>query len=146
MNIQKHLRLLFSGYLLFLFLIAVLPLNNISSGILNNVFIIRIRLDYLLHSLLFIPWIILYSVTFRPEKISEKLTMVIAGLLMAFATEGVQYFLTYRAYNINDLLANFLGVLLGSFALLINLKKIRIKKTIGINLIHNNLSPLTLNT
>ena len=53
--------------------------------------------------------------------------MVIAGLLMAFATEGVQYCLIYRAYNINDLLANFLGVLLGSFALLINCTQLRIK-------------------
>ena len=125
--IQKHSRVLFLGYFIFLILIAVLPLNNISSDILNNVFIVRIRLDYLLHSLLFIPWIFLYSVTFCPENISDKLIMVIAGLLMAFATEGVQYFLTYRAYNINDLLANFLGVLLGSFALLINRKQLRIK-------------------
>ena len=35
---------------------------------------------------------------------------------MAFSTEGVQYFLTYRSYNINDLLSNFLGVLLGAIA------------------------------
>ena len=38
------------------------------------------------------------------------------GLVFNF-TEGVQYFLTYRSYNINDLLSNFLGVLLGSIAL-----------------------------
>ena len=129
MKIQKYYRLFFSGYLLFLFLIAVLPINNSSSGTLNSIFVVRIRLDYLLHSILFIPWIFLYSVTFRPEKISDKLIMVIAGLLMAFATEGIQYFLTYRAYNINDLLANFLGVLLGSFALLINRKKNTNKKS-----------------
>ena len=45
--------------------------------------------------------------------------MIGTGLLMAFATEGVQYFLSYRSYNVNDLLFNFLGVILGSFALLI---------------------------
>ena len=47
--------------------------------------------------------------------------MIGAGLLMAFATEGVQYFLTYRSYNVNDLLSNFLGVLIGSIVLLINI-------------------------
>ena len=47
--------------------------------------------------------------------------MVGAGLLAAFATEGVQYFLTYRTYNINDLFSNFLGVLLGSFVLFMNI-------------------------
>ena len=120
--VKKKSRIIFWCYFFFLILIAILPVNNVSSGTLNCVFIVRVRLDYLLHSLLFIPWIFLYTVTFRREKISDKLIMVIAGLLMAFATEGVQYFLTYRAYNINDLLANFLGVLLGSFALLINLK------------------------
>ena len=52
--------------------------------------------------------------------------MVVAGFLMAFATEGVQYFLTYRAYNINDQPVNFLGVLLGSFALLLNRTQLRI--------------------
>ena len=123
---QKNARILFWGYLLFLFLIAIIPINNVSSGTLNSVFIVRIRLDYLLHSLIFIPWIFLYSVTFRPEKISDKLIMVVAGLLMAFATEGVQYFIIYRAYNSNDLLANFLGVLLGSFALLLNRTQLRI--------------------
>jgi VanZ family protein len=45
------------------------------------------------------------------------LLMISLGLLAAFATEGVQYFLTYRSYNINDLLSNFLGVVLGAIIL-----------------------------
>jgi glycopeptide antibiotics resistance protein len=55
----------------------------------------------------------------RPARLAENLLMISAGLLMAFATEGVQYFLTYRTYNINDLLSNFLGVLAGTFVLFI---------------------------
>ena len=82
--------------------------------------IIKIRLDYLLHSILYIPWVFLYIKAFHPVKWHEILLMIAAGLVMAFLTEGVQYFLTYRSYNINDLLSNFLGVLLGSTILLMN--------------------------
>ncbi len=108
----------FLVYLLSLVLMAVLPLNSSSSSIhLNDIHVISIRLDFLLHSIVFIPWVFLYMIAFRPIGINEKLVMIIAGLLTAFATEGVQYFLPYRSYNINDLLSNFLGVFLGSIAL-----------------------------
>ena len=118
--LKNRRRLIFLAYLQFLVLAAVLPINSGSSS-LNATFIIRIRLDYLLHSVLFIPWVLLYSFTFRPTKLFDKFTMIGAGLLMAFATEGVQYFLTYRSYNINDLLANFLGMLLGACVLFIRI-------------------------
>lgn len=54
--------------------------------------------------------------------------MIGAGLLMAFATEGVQYFLTYRSYNVNDLLSNFLGVLLGALLLFADIPYVKGKK------------------
>lgn len=49
---------------------------------------------------------------------SQQLSWLLTGLLFASATEGLQYFLPYRAFNINDLLANLLGVMVG-FAVLI---------------------------
>ncbi len=104
-------------YLLFLILMAVLPLNGSTSAHLNDIYVVNLRLDYLLHSVLFIPWVFMYTWSFRPAGVTEQLLMISAGLLMAFSTEGVQYFLTYRSYNINDLLSNFLGVLLGAIAL-----------------------------
>ena len=109
----KRLRLLFVGYLFFLILMAVLPINSTTNTTLTDVFIVNIRLDHLLHATLFIPWAFLYLLTFRPVKWNEKLMLVVYGLLMAFAAEGVQYFLTYRSYNINDLLGNWVGVLVG---------------------------------
>jgi glycopeptide antibiotics resistance protein len=117
----KYLRYIFLAYLLFLFLIAIVPLNSTSETALVDVFLVNIRLDYMLHSLLFIPWAFLYLLNFNAAKLYDKCIMVGAGLLMAFATEGIQYFLAYRSYNINDLLANFLGVLLGSFLLFMNI-------------------------
>ena len=109
----KHLRVLFGGYILFLVLMAVLPLNNTTNTTLTDVFIINIRLDHLLHATLFLPWGFLYMISFRPVKWNENLMLVVYGLLMAFTAEGVQYFLTYRSYNINDLLANWIGVVVG---------------------------------
>ena len=67
----------------------------------------------MLHATLFIPWAFLYLVTFRPVKWNEKLMLVVYGLLMASVAEGVQYFLTYRSYNINDMIANWMGVVVG---------------------------------
>ena len=89
-------RVIFWFYLFSLLLISVLPLNSVSSDALVNVFIVNIRLDYLLHSILFIPWFFISLLTFRAEKISDKLMMAGSGLLMAFITEGIQYFLAYR--------------------------------------------------
>ncbi|MFZ4707308.1 MAG: VanZ family protein [Bacteroidales bacterium] len=124
---NKYLRIIFFAYLLCLILAAVLPINSGSSS-LNNTFIIHIRLDYLAHAILFIPWILLYVLTFRPANLFDKFTMIGAGLLMAFATEGVQYFLAYRSYNINDLLSNFLGVLLGALLLFADIPYVKGKK------------------
>ena len=117
----KYLRFIFFNYLISLFIIAVLPLNSTSESALVDVFVVNIRLDHLLHAILFLPWVFLYLLNFRVAGLFDKLIMVGAGLLMAFATEGVQYFLTYRSYNINDLLANWLGVLIGSFIFLTNI-------------------------
>ena len=43
----------FWGYIAFILLVVVLPLNGISSHALNNVYIVEIRLDHLLHGILF---------------------------------------------------------------------------------------------
>jgi glycopeptide antibiotics resistance protein len=38
---------------------------------------------------------------------------LVVGVLFALSTEAIQYLLPYRAFNINDLLANGFGVILG---------------------------------
>jgi VanZ family protein len=61
------------------------------------------------HALQFLPFAILARISYN----SSYPVMVTAGLLLAALTESVQYFLSWRAYNINDLLANMLGVFAG---------------------------------
>lgn len=74
-------------------------------------------MDYLLHALTLIPWS--YLAFQKINKPQQSIGIIlISGLLFAALCEGIQYFLPYRAFNINDLAANFLGVILGSVALI----------------------------
>lgn len=106
---------LFVIYTMLLFLIAVLPINSSGSAI-NHTFVVSIRLDYLLHCVIFIPWVFLLwkftSFNFKMYPL-KTIALLLGGILFAFVMEAIQYFLPYRAFNINDLLANGLGVLLG---------------------------------
>lgn len=111
-NIYK---ILFYSYTFILVLIAVLPLNS-SDFAINHTFVISIRLDYLLHCAIFIPWVFLLQRVTRLNLRSfpaKTLGWLVIGVLFAMAMEAIQYILPYRAFNINDLLANGLGVLFG---------------------------------
>ncbi len=105
--------LLFKAYIVILLLLAILPINSMSKTNINDIYVIRIRFDYLLHSVVFIPFAFLYFKAAKPITLNNIWFMAGAGILLATFTEGIQYFLPYRSYNINDLLANYLGVLLG---------------------------------
>lgn len=47
---------------------------------------------------------------------------VLSGFLFGLLTEYAQLFLSYRAFSLNDLLANSVGVALGSLILITFLK------------------------
>jgi glycopeptide antibiotics resistance protein len=108
----------FACYVFVVFLLCILPVNGEKSSV-NQVFIVHIRLDYWIHAVMFIPWmglaIIRYRgigyVTGRPALLNAMLFF--SGILFAFFCESIQYFTTWRTFNINDLIANLLGVLLG---------------------------------
>lgn len=109
---------LFYIYTILLILLAILPINGSNpDSAFNNIHIVSVRLDYLLHFAVFIPWAFLLwkmvGVSFSRD-LQATLLYILLGLLFAIANETVQYLLPYRAFNINDLLANGLGVLLGS--------------------------------
>ncbi len=100
---------LFVLYLSTIVLIVSIPLGNFNM-VLNHTTVICFRLDYLLHALMFIPLVVLWRLSFP----KHHLWIVLAGgLVLASAMEGIQYLLPYRAWNINDLLGNGVGVLLG---------------------------------
>jgi VanZ family protein len=81
-------------------------MNNANE--LNNITILQLRGDYFFHILMFLPWFF-FSGVYNMKKIY----WVLIGLLFAAGSESLQYLLPYRAYNVNDLLANMLGILAG---------------------------------
>ena len=106
METSLNLKFLFWLYIGAILLLVTLPIN--SAGELNNVTILRFRGDYFFHALLFVPWAF-----FRPVFRFANLHWLLMGLLFAAGSEGIQYLLPYRAYNVNDLVANKLGVVAG---------------------------------
>lgn len=108
MVIQKfqYQKWLFSTYIIVIILLIALPLKTSSE--LNNITILQLRGDYFFHILLFLPWMF-----FKKAFNIRLLVWLLLGLFFASATEGLQYLLLWRAFNVNDMLANVLGILVG---------------------------------
>ena len=109
-------------YFVFLLLLMWAPVGVL--GVPLNNFVFGIRLDHLLHASVYIPCSFFVMDFFRNSR--KMLGPWLVALLIAITTETVQYFLPYRGFDINDLVANFLGVTLGWF--LIRLFKNKILK------------------
>lgn len=109
---KTSLRVIFSLYILVLILLSILPLGSPVMHFDN--FNFELRLDYIIHCLLYTPWIFLAANSTKMKMIS----VIIFGVLIGLFTEMIQYFLSYRSFNINDLFANVLGILLGLILLL----------------------------
>lgn len=96
-------------YLIAIFLMVIAPLGGFAT-VLNNITVISLRLDYLLHALMILPLVVLWRLSFA----HHPLWLIIpAGLALAVGLEGIQYLLPYRAWNVNDALGNAVGVALG---------------------------------
>ncbi|MBD2752591.1 VanZ family protein [Spirosoma validum] len=114
---KAHLRILAAVYTVMILLLVTLPINGEDQvlGKLNDNYVLQVRYDYISHTLLFIPWTVLmwwgYSLRLKTNK--EQRIWFAAVLGFAIACEYIQLPLTYRTFNVNDLLANLLGVLLG---------------------------------
>ncbi len=96
-------------YLIVVGVLSVVPFS--SQGVsFNSIHVLSLRLDYLLHALVFIPLVPLWRVS-RPD--TPLWLVFFLSLGLAAAAEGIHYFVPYRSYNINDLLGNMTGVVLG---------------------------------
>lgn len=98
---------IFKIYLTGIILLVTLPLN--SAGKLNDITILYFRSDYLIHSIIFIPWMF-----FNYALKSNWFVWFVTGLIFAICSEFIQYILPYRAYNVNDLLSNSIGIIIGT--------------------------------
>jgi len=114
MNINKLTKLALIPYLIVLITVSVIPLGNVSKQIMD-VHVIKLRGDYFLHMLVYLPLITLIFLRFQ----KFKWRMLFFALGMAVGLEYIQKLLPYRSFNINDLIANVAGVILGMVVMLI---------------------------
>jgi glycopeptide antibiotics resistance protein len=105
-SVYRHL---FYFYLFAVIGFSIIPLGN--DPFLSRVTVVDIlRLDYLLHALLFIPLVSLWRFGLPGH---SWWIVVAGGLSLAAFCELIQLWVPYRGYNINDLIGNMTGMLLG---------------------------------
>jgi VanZ family protein len=98
-------------YLLLLLVGALIPLGMGSEPLSNN-YTFHIRADYLLHALFYIPLPLILLLS-RSGRSGGWLKVILVAAVVVVLFEMVQMLVPYRAFNINDLIANGVGVLIG---------------------------------
>ncbi len=118
--------------LLYIGLIILLHVIPLGEGGTNRFDLGPIRADYLLHTLVFIPWMFLVRArspwawrmghgakSQRKDKEKERgwhnfAGWMLLGIILAMGAEGIQYWVDYRAFNPMDAVFNALGVVVGA--------------------------------
>jgi len=116
---------LFSVYVIVILLLILLPINSNESA-LNNTYVLHVRADYLGHVVLFLPWMFLKPI--KTVKINSFQWFII-GLIFASFTECIQYVVPYRAFNVNDMLANSMGVIFSAVFIYFIIRNQKIEST-----------------
>jgi VanZ family protein len=98
-------------YIIALLLATVLPVNG--SGALNDNYTLNIRWDYLLHALVYIPLPLLMKTLLKSTG-----KVIFFSLLIGAGLEFLQIAVPFRSFNVNDLMANLTGVVMGITVLL----------------------------
>ncbi len=102
-----HRCLIAPWYFVCLILLMWAPINGLGVALDNYLF--GIRLDHCLHASIYLPcsWFLSTNEKRHP------FVIYLVCLMVAITTEFGQMLLPYRGFDINDLVANFLGVSLG---------------------------------
>jgi signal peptidase I len=94
------------------------PLNGL--GIPLDNYILGLRADHLLHASVFIP-----CALFLWDVVGPKWLVWLVSVTIGLVAEGGQWLLPYRGYDINDLMANAIGVTLGLVVIILCRRAIR---------------------
>ena len=89
------------------------PLNGLGLPLDNYVF--GLRADHLIHASIYLPCALLLVDLFRGHRSLWRacLAALPAAIAVGLLTEGVQWLLPWRGFDINDLVANAMGTTLG---------------------------------
>jgi len=99
-------------YLLILLAGALIPLGMGPATALNNNYVLQVRADYLLHSIFYIPLPLILLLSPLGRRVGG-MQVVLFSMVVVVLFETVQMLVPYRAFNINDMFANGVGVILG---------------------------------
>ncbi|MFN2396619.1 MAG: VanZ family protein [Bacteroidales bacterium] len=112
-------RIIFFTYLLLILIAAFFPFTSTDIAAMNNISVMSFRLDHILHVIAFFPFYPLFFWLFRPINRKLRFVLLVTGLFLAAAVEFLHFFIEYRAFNPADLIANLVGVLLGTIILFV---------------------------
>lgn len=130
MRVKLNSKLLVILYLGLLLLGSVVPIGNWSSDILMDNYTLDIRWDYLLHAIIYLPLPLILFNGLRRMNSSATIWIVTISMLIPVLFEVLQMLIPYRSFNINDLIANFMGVILGYLVLLSFKKRLLLKQRV----------------
>ena len=119
---QKGRKQLRPWYFAALAVLMWAPLNGLGVPLDNYIF--GLRLDHLLHASVFLP-MPLFLTDLAPRRRWWLLWLL--SCLIGLVTEGGQWLLPHRGFDINDMVANLIGVSLGWLATEVFLRHIRKK-------------------
>ncbi len=94
-------------YIVALATLLVIPLGDIH---IERVEVSGFRGDYIIHCLVYIPWMFLGRVLFLKK--FNTIKWFIAGVIFVAVMEFAQYLIPYRGYNNYDLLAGEIGLVI----------------------------------
>lgn len=94
-------------FIISLIILMVVPIWN---STITNTFVVGFRLDYIIHCLIYIPWMLVGKMIFNNS--FKPLLWLIVGVVLSVSLELIQLIIPYRSFNINDLVAGVIGVLL----------------------------------
>jgi predicted glycosyltransferase/VanZ family protein len=102
----------FALYFLSLIILYIIPFKEGFS--LNKYNFSGFRLDHILHTVLFIPTVFMISPIYFRQTQFRSFKIIVLSLLVAALFETIHLIVPYRAFTFEDLLANLLGVILGT--------------------------------
>lgn len=116
-------------YLFVVVVVHVVPLGDDLDLTVNNSYIIEdLRLDHLLHGLIFVPvYFFIWSLIHSEHRWQRFIIALLLCTLFAVLAESLQILLSYRAFTVPDLLSNLFGVGVGLifFSTLVSLRVIK---------------------
>ena len=125
-TIKRVSTILFCIYIIAVILLCVIQTESLPE--LPKTFL-GIPFDKIAHFIMFMPFVILGYAAFQPteNRLSRKLAILaiftVLGCVFAVATEKLQAMTAYRSYEIADMAADSIGLVTGSFAILIYILK-----------------------